>query len=294
MESDVVDDILKQAETLKRLQARDDDDSDAAEDTANSLLTSKRNKKKRGLEYESILTPDAASGLAAKFTLHGRVLEVLRAVDKNEAQKIKENKKKMENVKKDKRNVYLLYEGLVLPKSEQAKEFTQAELQAREMSFNNRKRLLKQDPTLYVSKVRLSIRNLPLNVDNARLKQVAMEAVKKFKEGAQAGEWSDLTEEEKSEGYSRRIVVKQAKISRDSTRIDSSTGKPRSKGYGFIEYANHAHALAALRFLNNNAEIFKGKRLICEFALENKNVVERRKKKIEAAKAEAKARKAAK
>ena len=39
---------------------------------------------------------------------------------------------------------------------------------------------------------------------------------------------------------------------RDTDRIDSKTKKPRSKGYGFIQFDSHADALACLRWMNNN------------------------------------------
>ena len=40
--------------------------------------------------------------------------------------------------------------------------------------------------------------------------------------------------------------VPQAKIMRSPDRVDAN-GQPRSKGYGFVEFVEHAHALAALR-----------------------------------------------
>ncbi|KAJ2323224.1 RNA recognition motif-containing protein, partial [Coemansia sp. RSA 2673] len=49
-----------------------------------------------------------------------------------------------------------------------------------------------------------------------------------------------------------------AKIVRSVDRVDVATGKARSKGYGFIEFSTHAHALACLRYLNfrNTAQSF--------------------------------------
>ena len=55
----------------------------------------------------------------------------------------------------------------------------------------------------------------------------------------------------------------------DATRPDAD-GKPRSRGIGFVEFEEHEHALAALRTLNNNPEIFgKARRPIVEFAVED-------------------------
>jgi hypothetical protein len=66
-------------------------------------------------------------------------------------------------------------------------------------------------------------------------------------------------------------------------------GLPQSRGYGFVEFAHHSHALACLRELNNSANPAysdlassssgEGRgRLIVEFALENVRKVCRRDK----------------
>ena len=49
--------------------------------------------------------------------------------------------------------------------------------------------------------------------------------------------------------------VKQAKIVRLSDRVDSLTGKGKSKGYGFLEMRDHADALRVLRWANNNPDV---------------------------------------
>lgn len=51
-----------------------------------------------------------------------------------------------------------------------------------------------------------------------------------------------------------------------------------SKGYGFVEFSDHAHALKALRALNNNPDIFTAdKRPIVEFSVENLVALNRKK-----------------
>lgn len=51
-----------------------------------------------------------------------------------------------------------------------------------------------------------------------------------------------------------------------------------SKGFGFVEFEQHKHALNALRYLNNNPEIFTAdKRPIVEFSIENKVALNRKK-----------------
>lgn len=53
----------------------------------------------------------------------------------------------------------------------------------------------------------------------------------------------------------RDTGVKQAKIVRQAERVDSLTGKGRSKGYGFVEMNKHTDALRLLRWANNNPDV---------------------------------------
>jgi len=77
----------------------------------------------------------------------------------------------------------------------------------------------------------------------------------------------------------------QVKIVRDTDRNDAS-GKPRSRGFGFVEFMTTEHALEALRKLNNNPSIFtKQKRPIVQFAWRNALVIHSYEKKVERVKA---------
>jgi RNA recognition motif-containing protein len=57
---------------------------------------------------------------------------------------------------------------------------------------------------------------------------------------------------------------------RDKERLDEA-GEPRSRGAGFIEFAQHDHAMACLRQMNNNPALFggAGRRPIVAFAVES-------------------------
>jgi len=90
------------------------------------------------------------------------------------------------------------------------------------------------------------------------LKELALRAVKdRFAESS--------NQEAEMEGAKEAVKIMQAKIERSKDRIDSA-GKLRSKGFGFVEFQEHAHALAALRQLNNNPTYFgAAKRLMVEF-----------------------------
>jgi nucleolar protein 4 len=47
-------------------------------------------------------------------------------------------------------------------------------------------------------------------------------------------------------------VIVSVKVMCDADKLDKTTQAPTSKGYGFVEFRHHGHALAALRELNNN------------------------------------------
>lgn len=63
---------------------------------------------------------------------------------------------------------------------------------------------------------------------------------------------------------------------RNRSKVDNKFAA--SKGFGFVEFAEHQHALKAVRFLNNNPEIFTTeKRPIVEFSVENMVALNRKK-----------------
>ncbi|KAK7462881.1 RNA recognition motif-containing protein [Stygiomarasmius scandens] len=253
------------------------------QETTGSTDTSKKNP----FSMPSILTPDPSSTLARTLVLQGRTLDVVRAVTRDEAGKLKEEGEKRRQ-KADKRNMYLLREGVILPNTPAASTLSPSELERRTASFGARKNLLKSNPSLYISKTRLSIRQIPTFVTEHMLKRLALYAVKafnvEFKNGQRAGltadELDDGIEEDKESAEkasdkdesgsedesaaakkgkgkkSKRLTgVKQAKIVRQQERVDPVTGKGRSKGYGFVEMYRHADALRVLRWANNNPKV---------------------------------------
>jgi nucleolar protein 4 len=144
----------------------------------------------------------------------------------------------------------------------------------------------------------LSVRNIPRSVSSKDLKALAREAVVGFAKDVKAGLRQPLSKEELSRGAemmreAERIrkqqgkgVVKQATIvfeGREGAKVPEKSGAGRSRGYGFIEYFSHRNALMGLRWLNGHAVKPGGtepgdktKRLIVEFAIENAQVVTRR------------------
>ncbi|KAL1944047.1 hypothetical protein VTO73DRAFT_3865 [Trametes versicolor] len=241
--------------------------------------------KKNPFKMPSLLTPDPSASIAQNLVLHGRTLDVSRAVTRDEASRLKEVGERRRE-KADKRNLYLLREGIILPNTPAAELLPSTEVEKRTTSFNARRTLLRSNPSLYVSRTRLSVRQLPLFVTERMLKRLAIHAVRAFEADVKAGKREALTadeltepiredEGEKSEtikpeddvrdaakkGHKswtkggRATGVQQAKIVRQQDRVDPVTGKGRSRGYGFVEMAAHADALRFLRWANNNAAV---------------------------------------
>ena len=172
-----------------------------------------------------------------------------------------------------------------MPNTPSAELLTSADVERRTSSFNARRALLKSNPSLFISKTRLSVRQIPKFVTERMLKRLASHAVKAFESEVKQNLRQPLTTDElarvaapeevgdgdivmmdkrkedkkKSSSSSkfkgRDTGVKQAKIVRQAERVDSLTGKGRSKGYGFIEMHKHADALRLLRWANNNPDI---------------------------------------
>ncbi|KAI0049314.1 RNA-binding domain-containing protein [Auriscalpium vulgare] len=257
------------------------EDADKAVDQSEILRTETMGQtsapKKNPFTMPSILTPDPSALSAQSLVLHGRTLDVVRAVTREEAGKLKEEGEKARE-KADKRNMYLLREGVILPNSSAAATLPEVELEKRSNSFNARRTLLRSNPALYISKTRLSIRQLPTFATERMVKRLAIHAIRTFKAEVRDGARQDLTVDEKTSstappddaqaaaekskaakdkksGSGRPTAVKQSKIVRQQDKVDTVTGKGRSKGYGFLELHTHADALRVLRWANNNSAV---------------------------------------
>lgn len=171
-----------------------------------------------------------------------------------------------------------------MPNTPAAENLPSSEVEKRTQSFNARKALLRSNPSLYVSRTRLSIRQLPLFATERMLKRLAIHALRSFKAEVKAGSRLALTPDELTEPLpdpdaddyedasskgkgkakalprkGRNTGVKQAKIVRQQDRVDAVTGKGRSRGYGFLEMERHADAFRfvfrSFRFLPINEPI---------------------------------------
>ncbi|XP_049929385.1 RNA-binding protein 28 isoform X1 [Epinephelus moara] len=173
----------------------------------------------------------------------GRKLLIVPAVTREDAAKLKVDKKKVET---GTRNLYLAREGLIRAGTKAAEGVPEADMVKR-ARFEEIKRTKLRSLNVFVSKTRLCVHNLPKSVDNKKLRALCLQAVKGSK-GARVTECRVMYDKKPEKGQ----VMGQ------------------SLGYGFVQFQDHEHALSTLRYLNNNPDIFgPHKRPIVEFSLED-------------------------
>ncbi|EDN05308.1 conserved hypothetical protein [Histoplasma mississippiense (nom. inval.)] len=263
------------------------------------LLRSEDSKPKMSTIKHSVLE-DENKDPSGKYTMDGRVLQLSLAVSKSQAAKFEaEGSSRRQARDKDKRRLFLLSEGTIPSNSPLYKQLSPSEIAMRETSAKQRQKLIKSNPMLHISLTRLSVRNIPRNIDSKALKALAREAVVGFAKDVKSGLREPLSKEElhrstedmKEADRLRKAkgkgIIKQAKVvfeGKEGSKVDEKSGAGRSRGYGFIEYYSHRSALMGLRWLNGHAvsgSDKKKKRLIVEFAIENAQVVKRRQDKEE-------------
>ncbi|ANB15371.1 Nop4p [Sugiyamaella lignohabitans] len=259
----------------------------------------------------SLLVADDAD---PRYVFEGRILSITKAVERETADKLatasaNERKKLLgkEPPNKDRRNLFLLNEGRITPESKLGQTMPPSELEIRQKSFDLRKQQLTKNASLHLSLTRLAIRNLPRAMNERALKALSRKAVVEFATEVRKGLRQPLTQEEikRSTKFqelfgrngSKHGLVRQAKI---ITEHKESGGLGRSRGYGFVEFRDHRSALMGLRWMNahlvSKDEILEGfikgedggieekvdfsestrRRLVVEFAIENAQVVRRR------------------
>ena len=251
---DSADEVLRQAEIVAR------------ETSAMSAPESKPNP----FSVPSVITADPSAPLVARFTLHGRVLSVVRAVARETATKLESASRRLRE-KGDKRNTWLLREGVPFPNTPLALNLGEGERERRLKSFGLRRAQLGANPSLHVSKTRLAVHQLPLFVNDKLLKRLALHAQRAFTAEVKEGMRTDLDEEEKEDNTMSSVIkpekeargrpppsiVVQSKVVRQNDRVDPLTGQGRSRGYGFLEMRTFIHALKVLRWTNANPEVGK-------------------------------------
>ncbi|DBA82043.1 TPA: hypothetical protein ACH3X1_007738 [Trebouxia sp. C0004] len=228
------------------------------------LVMNKASQQPKGtafVEYWDTSTAAAAAaacqkareGGAGGIMVGGRTVEVDLALSQDDARNLASGGRATA-AGKDNRNLYLAKEGTIEEGSAAWDSLSVTDRTKRKRAAEEKNTKLRS-PNFSVSRTRLSVRNIPLTMQENALKQLFIAAVKEHASKA-------------------RPQVKQAKILRDPERVDPTDGLPRSRGLGFVEFTEHEHAICALRQLNNNPAPFgREKRPIVEFALESAQAV---------------------
>ncbi|ELR14581.1 RNA recognition motif domain containing protein [Acanthamoeba castellanii str. Neff] len=228
----------------------------AAEPQAATTTSSTTTSTPSASQPKAVLS--ATVGKSGIF-MEGRELQIDRAVDKGTANQFTTATKK-ETEERDKRNLYLATEGYISPEMGEQMGLSKMEIARRDEAMRAKKQKLK-NPNFFVSKTRLSVRNLPKSVTDKQLKKLFLDAVATAPAAAEPG-------------FKKDVRIKQVKIVMGENE--------RSKGFGFVEFEDHDHALIGLREVNNSPKYFGEKRrLLVEFALEDKRVVEGRQKRLQ-------------
>ncbi|XP_046394717.1 RNA-binding protein 28 [Ischnura elegans] len=188
-----------------------------------------------------------------ELTLDCSKIVAAPAVSREEArQKIDEQKQK---TPKDGRNLYLVKEGVITAGSKSANGVSVSDMTKR-VKLDEWKTNMLRNLNMFVSRYRLAVHNLPMEFSDRQLRRL-------FQKNSD-----------------REAVIKEARIMRNLKVVDAD-GVGQSKGYGFVSFTKHEHALQALRNINNNPDIFTSEqRPIVAFSIENRAILNARHKRL--------------
>jgi len=125
----------------------------------------------------------------------------------------------------------------------------------RKQAERQKKHLLK-NLNMFISPVRLCVRNLPPNIDDSKLRTVF------------------------SKNLPKTAKMSECKVMRDMG--SGSADKAASKEYAFVTLERHEDAMMALRNINNNPTVFTNdRRPIVEFSIENRKALLARQKRLD-------------
>jgi len=191
---------------------------------------------------------------AKNFELHGRELTVDRTVPRGDLPSFL--RQKYEHKTQDTRNTRLVNVGDP-PASVRLTKQEQEEYKRHKETLEEKMK----NPNCHMSLVRLSIHKVPKTMDEKSLK--ALFATAASPDG-------------------KPVKIKQVKIIRNKDQIDTD-GKGKATGHAFIEFVDHSHALKALKTANFNEKFIPGvnRKLIVQFACDNKLRLWKREQKLE-------------
>ena len=248
-----------------------------------------------------------AAKISGGFFVKERKLMVARAITKEEAAQLVAAREASNGgsggpggKKFDARHLYLAHEGNIREGSDAASAMPAGDLAKRSEAIKAKKDKLKS-PLFFVNPTRLLIKGLGRGMDDKALTTRAREAAAKGVETRLVDVREGDPRLMPAVGADEPVLkVLKAKIVRDvvsganatdaregrAPRFEADGVTPRSKGFAFVEFSTHFHALAALRELNNNPTysdaaqggaaaktarkpVAEWPRLIVEFAVEN-------------------------
>lgn len=205
------------------------------------------------VKFRNVEDAEKCLSRGTELHLHDEILEVHRALNRNE---IMDKKSLKHQKEKDSRNLYLVKEGVVMAGSPAAVGVSATDM-AKRLQLERWKSQILRNLNMFVSRVRLVVQNLPPSLDDAKLREI-------FKKYSNS-----------------KAIIREARIMRDLKNIDAK-GVGKSKEYGFITFTKHEDALQALRAINNNPNIFSShKRPIVAFSIENRIMVNAKQRRIQ-------------
>jgi len=222
------------------------------------LVVDPISKHPRGSAFvQFVSTNDAEECLNLSFTCHGQELQIDMALGRNELVKAKElrDKKKENNKKSDQRNLSLANYGVILNLSEL--DGNENDLRKRQKLEDVKKQKLK-DPSFFISPTRLTIHNLPVNIDDTKLRNIIIQTLKD------------------NHIPMKDIVLNECRVMRKNKEAK------KSLGYGFINLSRHEIALRVIELLNNNKHVFgPNRRPIVQFSIENHRALQLKDQRLE-------------
>ncbi|KAH8269600.1 hypothetical protein KR018_010026 [Drosophila ironensis] len=209
------------------------------------------------VKFKAKESADLCLQAGTEFTLMDEVLDPHPALSRDEMKSKQTEKEKSEDSGKDSRNLYLAREGLIMSGAKAADGVSASDMAKRHELEQVKTQVLK-NLNRFVSRNRLSIHNLPQNYDNEKLKQMA-QTYTGFRP------------------HECRVMREQ--------KVTPEHPQGKSKGFGFLSFDTHQRALAALRKLNNNPNIFGTQhRPIVAFSIEDRAVHKIKEKRTERSK----------
>ncbi|GAA48077.1 nucleolar protein 4 [Clonorchis sinensis] len=225
----------------------------------------------RAVDAACVLADSCEPQNAARFTLDNRTMHLSMAISREEAQQLKSTDKttaesadsnrpalsQADHLHQTGRNLHLARVGLIRPGTAAAEGLTAQDLAKREALLHEKKAKLR-NPSIFISDLRLCLRNLPLTVADEDLRQICADILG-------------------DKGKKRRIT--ECRVMRN---LQPGKQQFRSLGYAFVSCSTHEDALKLLNALNNNPDVFKGQRRpIVEFSLENMLALEKKRRRAE-------------